>query len=87
MPGPSCSFLSSELQQVVFPPAILHQTVFAEAEKKIMLFWFVFFFTQKPCQRLWKIVCILFLVAAGCQYLGTHLISNPELRNPLQAGE
>lgn len=47
MPGPSRSFLSSELQQVVFPPAILHQTVFAEAEKKIMLFWFVFFFLHR----------------------------------------
>lgn len=39
------------------------------------------FFTQNPCKMLWNIVCILFLVAASSQQLGTCLISSPELRN------
>lgn len=61
MPGPSRSLLSSELQQVVFPLAILHQTVFAEAEKKkIMLFWFCFFFTETLSKALENCVCSLF---------------------------
>lgn len=79
---PIHSFFSSELQQVVFLLAILHQMLFAGAEKNMH------FLTQKSCQTPWKSARILFfLVAAGCQQPGPHLFSNPELRNPLQAGE
>lgn len=60
MPGPSRSLLSSELQQVVFPLAILHQTVFAEAEKKNNAFLVLFFFHRNPVKGSGKLCVFSF---------------------------